>query len=233
MQSNRDNTLEVAIYSTTDAAHYLRVPHQTLRYWIGSKSIEPIVTPAEMNPPRLSFTNLMECYMLSSMRTHYNLRLPKVRKALKTLARLFPSPHPLVDIGGVGGERICSSSQFGDGLSRWFLRPTGHSVMANVRGFATIAPKEPAGGSRTKSLTHCRSTLARPSPSARCNASGSSSVPESFSARPISSRNCFRCSEKCSFSYCGIKYFISTGRYCIADHGLCHSNWGVQNCPLI
>ena len=35
--------------------------------------------------------------MLSSMRTHYNLRLPKVRKALKTLARLFPSPHPLVD----------------------------------------------------------------------------------------------------------------------------------------
>jgi hypothetical protein len=109
MQSNRDNTLEVAIYSTTDAAHYLRVPHQTLRYWIGSKSIEPIVTPAEMNPPRLSFTNLMECYMLSSMRTHYNLRLPKVRKALKTLARLFPSPHPLVDIGGVGGERVAGA----------------------------------------------------------------------------------------------------------------------------
>jgi len=98
MQSNRDNTLEVAIYSTTDAAHYLRVPHQSLRYWIrGSKAIEPIVAPAETNPPRLSFTNLMECYMLSSMRTHYNLRLPKVRKALNTLKKLFPSPHPLVD----------------------------------------------------------------------------------------------------------------------------------------
>ena len=98
MQSNRDNSLEVAIYSTLDAAHYLRVPHQTLRYWIrGSKAVEPIVTPVETNPPRLSFMNLMECHMLSSMRTNYNLRLPKVRKALKTLVRLFPSPHPLVD----------------------------------------------------------------------------------------------------------------------------------------
>lgn len=98
MQSNHHNTLEVAIYSSLDAAHYLRVPHQTLRYWIrGSKAIEPIITPAETDPPRLSFTNLMECHMLSSMRTHYNLRLPKVRKALRTLARLFPSPHPLVD----------------------------------------------------------------------------------------------------------------------------------------
>ena len=98
MQTNRDNSLEVAIYSTTDAAHYLRVPHQTLRYWIrGSKAIEPIIVPAETNPPRLSFMNLMECHMLSSMRAHYNLPVPKVRKALKTLARLFPSPHPLVD----------------------------------------------------------------------------------------------------------------------------------------
>lgn len=98
MQSNRDNSLEVAIYSTTDAAHYLRVPHQTLRYWIrGSKAVEPLIAPAETNPPRLSFMNLMECHMLSLMRAQYNLPVPKVRKALKTLAKLFPSPHPLVD----------------------------------------------------------------------------------------------------------------------------------------
>jgi hypothetical protein len=31
------------------------------------------------------------------MRTRYNLRLPKVRKALRALATLYPSPHPLVD----------------------------------------------------------------------------------------------------------------------------------------
>jgi len=98
MQINYDDILEVPIYSTRDAAHYLRVPYQTLRYWIGgSDSIEPIIKPSGSNPPRLSFMNLMECHMLSAMRTHYNLRLPKVRKALRTLATMFPTPHPLVD----------------------------------------------------------------------------------------------------------------------------------------
>ena len=98
MQTIYHDILEVPIYSTLDAAHYLRIPYQTLRYWIrGSDSIEPIIKPSGTNPPRLSFKNLMECHMLSAMRTHYNLRLPKVRKALKTLATMFPTPHPLVD----------------------------------------------------------------------------------------------------------------------------------------
>jgi len=35
--------------------------------------------------------------MLSSMRKNYNVRLPKVRKALRTLAEMYPSPHPLID----------------------------------------------------------------------------------------------------------------------------------------
>lgn len=98
MRPNYEDILEVPIYSAFDAAHYLRVPYQTLRYWIrGSGSIEPIVKPAETNPPRLSFMNLMECHMLSTMRTRYNLRLPKVRKALRALATIFPIPHPLVN----------------------------------------------------------------------------------------------------------------------------------------
>lgn len=90
--------MEVPIYGAVDAARYLRVPYQTLRYWIrGHGAIEPIIKLAEDSPPRLSFMNLIECHMLSSMRTHYNLRLPKVRKALKNLAKIAPSPHPLVD----------------------------------------------------------------------------------------------------------------------------------------
>jgi uncharacterized protein (DUF433 family) len=98
MLAHHEDILEVPIYGALDAAHYLRVPYQTLRYWIrGSGSIEPIIKPAETSPPRLSFMNLMECHMLSAMRTHYNLRLPKVRKALRTLATMFPTPHPLVN----------------------------------------------------------------------------------------------------------------------------------------
>jgi uncharacterized protein (DUF433 family) len=98
MQINYDDILEVPIYSTLDAAHYLRIPYQTLRYWIkGSGSVEPIIRPSTSNPPRLSFKNLMECHMLSAMRTKHNLRLPKVRDALRTLATMFPTQHPLVD----------------------------------------------------------------------------------------------------------------------------------------
>jgi len=98
MRSNFNQVFETPIYGLVDAAHYLLIPYQTLRYWTkGSKTVEPIVPLASDDPPRLSFMNLMECHMLSSMRTRYNLRLPKVRKALRTLAEMYPSPHPLLD----------------------------------------------------------------------------------------------------------------------------------------
>ena len=98
MPATHENILEVPIYGAVDAARYLRVPYQTLRYWIrGHGAIEPIINLAEHFPPRLSFMNLVECHMLSAMRTHYNLRLPKVRKALKNLGEILPSRHPLVD----------------------------------------------------------------------------------------------------------------------------------------
>lgn len=90
--------LETPIYGLVDAAHYLRVPYNTLRYWTrGSELVSPIVHLAGDNPPRLSFVNLMECHIISAMRTRYDLRLPRVRRALETLAKLFPFRHPLLD----------------------------------------------------------------------------------------------------------------------------------------
>lgn len=96
--SSKNSLFETPIYGLVDGAHYLRVPYQTLRYWtLGRDSIAPIVQLASTDPPRLSFMNLLESHMLSSMRKNYNLRLPKVRKALRTLAEMYPSPHPLID----------------------------------------------------------------------------------------------------------------------------------------
>lgn len=98
MLRDQQDITEIPTYGLTDAAHYLRVPYQTLRYWTrGRDSIGPIIDLADVETPRLSFTNLMECYMLSIMRTHYDVRLPKVRKALQTLKRMYPSTHPLLD----------------------------------------------------------------------------------------------------------------------------------------
>lgn len=81
-----------------EAAHYARVPYQTLRYWTkGRDAVQPLIRLASMEPPRLSFMNLMECHMLSGMRREYKLSIGKVRSALLNLIRLHPSHHPLLD----------------------------------------------------------------------------------------------------------------------------------------
>jgi uncharacterized protein (DUF433 family) len=99
MKKDFPEILEVPIYGTVEVASYLRVPYQTLRYWTrGSESLAPVIPLASDDPPRLSFINLLECHVLSAMRAIYKLRVPKVRQALATVRRLFPSPHPLVDL---------------------------------------------------------------------------------------------------------------------------------------
>ena len=87
---------ETPIYGLTEAAHYLRVPLNTLRYWVqGGGPVPPLITLAV--PARLSFSNLLECHMLSSMRAIYDVRIPRVRKALATLAKYVNHKHPLID----------------------------------------------------------------------------------------------------------------------------------------
>ncbi len=93
-----NDIMEVPIYGLTEASQYLRVPLNTLRYWVQDRgTVRPLIRLAE--PARLSFANLLECYMLSSMRAIYDVRIPKVRKALATLATyvLLKSQTPDVD----------------------------------------------------------------------------------------------------------------------------------------
>jgi uncharacterized protein (DUF433 family) len=86
--------METPVYGLVEGARYIGVPYQTLRYWTQGN---PLIHIASTAPPRLSFMNLMECHMLSSMRSAYRVRIPKVRAALKALAQMHPHRHPLVD----------------------------------------------------------------------------------------------------------------------------------------
>jgi uncharacterized protein (DUF433 family) len=91
-----NHIMETPIYGLTEAAQYLRVPLNTLRYWAqGSGSVPPLIRLPE--PGRLSFANLLEGYMLSSMRAIYNVRVPRVRKALFNLAKYVKHKHPLIE----------------------------------------------------------------------------------------------------------------------------------------
>jgi uncharacterized protein (DUF433 family) len=87
---------EEPAYGISETAVYLKVPYSTLRYWLGLSKLPPIIQPAGSNPVRLSFMNLLEYHALAAMRNLYNLKLPKVRSALRKVSEQAPLPHPLV-----------------------------------------------------------------------------------------------------------------------------------------
>ena len=88
---------EEPAYGLAEAAVYLKVPYTTLRYWLtGFGKLPPIIESVESSPIRLSFSNLLECHGLAAMRKIYNLRLPKVRRALQKISKDSPQPHPLI-----------------------------------------------------------------------------------------------------------------------------------------
>ncbi len=98
MKKMSQELYELPAYGMAEVAQYLRVPYQTLRYWLtGFHRMSPMIKMASYDPPRLSFMNLLECHMLVAMRKMYNLRLPKVRKALVHLNKHSPTAHPLLD----------------------------------------------------------------------------------------------------------------------------------------
>ncbi len=92
--------MDAPAYSLAVAARYARVPYQTLRYWaIGKKSAPAtaLITLPTYEPPTLSFLNLLECHVLQSLRTTHEMQILAVRKSLEMLAKIQPSPHPLLE----------------------------------------------------------------------------------------------------------------------------------------
>ena len=98
MNARYNKLYEEPAYGLPEAAVYLKVPYQTLRYWLtGFKARPPIIEPVEANPVRLSFLNLLECHVLAGMRKIYDLKLPRVRSALRNVSEGYPQPHPLIN----------------------------------------------------------------------------------------------------------------------------------------
>ena len=94
---------EVPAYTPTEAARIIRRPVSTVRSWTrglryttsaGKQSWPPIV-PA--HPPHLSFRNLVELYVLSSLRTLHAVPLKNVRRAIAYLRETAQTDHPLAD----------------------------------------------------------------------------------------------------------------------------------------
>lgn len=97
---------DLPAYTIGEAAHYLRIPTPTLRSWVvgrnypvkdGDRFFSPVISLPDRTKRLLSFTNLVEAHVLDAIRGQHNVRLPKVRKAVLFLERIFATRHPLAD----------------------------------------------------------------------------------------------------------------------------------------
>lgn len=79
-------------YTVAEAARYLHLAPATLRSWVvgrahdgpnGNRRSRPLIHPASRNPPLVSFWNLIEAYVLASLRTGHDVSLQALRRALK------------------------------------------------------------------------------------------------------------------------------------------------------
>lgn len=98
---------EIPTYTTVEAAHYLRVPEQTVRNWCFGRSwstrgkptaVKPVIQAADARRQMLSFVNLVELHVLDSIRRQHQVELPSVRKAVVFLRGAFKTEHPLADV---------------------------------------------------------------------------------------------------------------------------------------
>jgi uncharacterized protein (DUF433 family) len=98
---------DIPAYTTVEAAHYLRVPEQTVRNWCFGRSwsmrgksvtVKPVIQAADVRQHMLSFVNLVELHVLDSIRRQHQIELASVRKAVAFLRREFKTEHPLADV---------------------------------------------------------------------------------------------------------------------------------------
>ena len=98
---------EIPTYTTVEAAHYLRIPEQTVRNWCFGRSrrtqgksttIRAVIQPADTRQHLLSFVNLVELHVLDSIRRQHRVGLANVRNAVTFLRREFKTNHPLADV---------------------------------------------------------------------------------------------------------------------------------------
>ena len=93
-------------YGIVEAAHWLALPPATVRAWVlgrkyptdsGPKFSRPLIRIAGRQDRLLSFQNLVEVYVLGTIRRRHQVKMSAIRKALTYLGQELESKHPLSD----------------------------------------------------------------------------------------------------------------------------------------
>jgi uncharacterized protein (DUF433 family) len=89
---------EIPAYTVGEAAHYLGVPKSTMRSWFaGQRGFRAVIKPAEPKGLGLSFSNLVEAYVLTAIRRKHNVALPTIRRGLDYVVRKLGAKRPLLE----------------------------------------------------------------------------------------------------------------------------------------
>ncbi|MBI1850079.1 MAG: DUF433 domain-containing protein [Planctomycetes bacterium] len=93
-------------YSIAQAARHLHIPPSTVRSWVvgrhysthdGPAKFAPVIAIVAGEKPLLSFQNLLEAHVLSSLRNEHRVKLQAIRQTIDFVAEKTRSPHPLID----------------------------------------------------------------------------------------------------------------------------------------
>jgi uncharacterized protein (DUF433 family) len=118
-------------YTVAEAARYLKLPAATLRSWVVGRSypkadgvahFQPLISPPQVQPPLLSFWNLVEAHVLRSLRTEHGVSLDHVREAIR-----YAEQHLRV-------ERLLLSKQLSTDAGQLFLGRYGKLVNLSASG---------------------------------------------------------------------------------------------------
>jgi uncharacterized protein (DUF433 family) len=141
------NPLEIPNYTIDEASRYLHVPESTVRYWvIGDTGAAPLTTVYSRKPLLLSFKNLVELYVLESLREFHDIGLKGIRRSVEELRIEKPSKFPLADyqlatrgrriyLDGEGNELV-NLTVGGQHAFKDILNPFLRRVDRNAKGVA-------------------------------------------------------------------------------------------------
>jgi uncharacterized protein (DUF433 family) len=92
------NPYEVPNYTIEESARYLHADPQKVSYWIfGNEDMPPLTTVYTRGPILLSFKNLVECFVLESLRKIHGVSLQSIRQSIRELRIISSSKFPLAD----------------------------------------------------------------------------------------------------------------------------------------
>jgi len=100
---------DVPTYGIAQAAHYLGLFETTLRQWVGGGDFSPsLIKLPDPEKPWLSFTNLVEAYVLASLRRQHRIQMlrPYLRRIEHDAAGLARRLFPLRRTAGADSPRV-------------------------------------------------------------------------------------------------------------------------------